>query len=95
MNILTAIFLIATIFQYNDRPKQSKWVQIAIIFLLVEIVSLVLLTSRGPYFIDEAAQGGMASFGFAFPVVAVLFLWLGRRRVLADEKLVKSVDRIR
>lgn len=95
LNMIVAIFLIATIFQYNNRKRQSILIQVATVLLMVEIVSLVLLTSRGPYLIEEAAAGGMASFGFVFPVVAVLLLWLGRRRVKADEALVKSVDRIR
>lgn len=95
LNIFIAIFLLATIFQYKNLKKQGIWTQIGIILLLVEIISLVLLTARGPYFIDEAGKGGMASFGFALPVAAVILLWLGRRRVKADEDLVKSVDRIR
>lgn len=94
-NILIAIFLVVTIFQYNNRPKQMAWVQIGVIMLLVEIVILVLLTSRGPYLIDEAGKGGMASIGFALPVVAVILLWIGRRKIKADDELVKSVDRIR
>ncbi len=95
LNILIALFIGLTIFQYKNRTKQASWVQIAIILLLLEIVSLVLLTQRGPYFIVGESKGGMAALGFALPIVAVFLLWLGKRNIKADEELVRSVDRLR
>jgi hypothetical protein len=34
-------------------------------------------------------------FGALLPIVSALFTWLARRSILADEALVRSVDRLR
>jgi len=92
---IVSLFQLFTIFQYNNRSKQASWVQIGIIMLLLEIMALVLLTQRGPFLIGADATGGTVAVGFALPVVALMLLWFARRRIKADEELVKSVDRIR
>ncbi|MEL6672211.1 MAG: DUF4293 domain-containing protein [Bacteroidota bacterium] len=86
---LSCLWLAFTIFQYNDRPRQMRLAYIGIGFLMAEILAYVMLTQ------NLGAGDSMPHFGFAFPVAALLLVWLAISRIRKDEELVRSVDRIR
>ena len=86
--------LLVTIFLYNNRPRQIGIGYAALILTLITIVVMVFFSRQGPY--DTTITGeGNVQFGLALPMVAVVLIWLGIKRVQADDELVKSVDRIR
>lgn len=94
MVAISSLIVLITIFQYNDRPKQIKWGLAALVLVAVEIVLLVLLTQGGPYLLSTG-EAFAAKWGMLFPVLAMGLIWWAIRRIRADEKLVRSVDRIR
>jgi hypothetical protein len=47
------------------------------------------------YYIALAVMQPVLGWYTAMPMVAVLFLFLARKGIVKDEKLVKSLDRIR
>lgn len=88
------IFFLATysIFGFKNRKRQFRLATIN--FILILIYSLVL--AGYIYFVMNKLE---ASFTLKYPVVfsviALIFNYLGMRGVMKDEKLVKSIDRLR
>ncbi|MEO0468639.1 MAG: DUF4293 domain-containing protein [Bacteroidota bacterium] len=91
---ITALFLLFTIFQFNDRKRQMRLVGIGLALILANVIALVVLTTQGPEIISSA-DIGRPSYGFVFPVLAIGLGWLGLRGIRKDDDLVKSMDRIR
>lgn len=92
---LSALLLLVIIFQYNDRKRQIRWAYWGLILLFIEIVSLIMLTRSGPFFLSGNEEGLEAQWGFAFPVIAIVLVWIAIKRIQADENLIRSMDRLR
>lgn len=92
--VLSALFLLWVIFQFNDRKRQIRFAYIGIGLIMAEILTMVLVTQRAPDFVT-AAMESKPYFGFALPVLAILFTFLAIRGIQNDEEKVRSVDRIR
>ncbi len=79
------------VFSYRRRPLQAKLCSWSIVFCLAWYVYYA--------FALHAAAGDEYAFHLQFaaclPLVAVIALFLARRGVIHDEKLVRSADRIR
>ena len=93
--LIASLGIIFVIFQYNDRKRQIRLAYIGIVMILVEILSLVLLSRAGPFMLVADLQGGKPQWGFALPITAVLLVMVAIRYIRKDEELVKSIDRIR
>lgn len=77
------------IFLYKNRKRQFR---IALIALLASVVNIVLFFLETRKFIAREGNYDLtAAFAFAVPV----FLILALRGIKKDEKLVKSLDRLR
>ena len=95
LNILVGAFSIAAVFLYKNRVLQAKIVRVAILsdiilialvfFVYAKIIETKLLAS--PDYLDET--------GIYFPLISLIFLILANRSIMKDEKLVRSVDRLR
>jgi formate-dependent nitrite reductase membrane component NrfD len=78
-----------SIFLYKNRKQQSR---IVLFTLLVSIVNLVLFfVESRKYVAGEGNYDLTAAIAFAVPI----FLILAMRGIRKDEKLVKSLDRLR
>lgn len=79
------------VFSYRTRPLQAKLCSWSIVFCLAWYVYYA--------FALHAAAGDEYAFHLQFaaclPLVAVIALFLARRGVIHDEKLVRSADRLR
>lgn len=93
--LVSGIFTVYVIFRYDDRKKQIRLAYLSIGMIMVEILSFVLLTQQKPTLILGGTANSVALFGFAFPVAAIVLVWLAISRIKKDEELVRSVDRIR
>lgn len=89
---LAIILTLVTIFLFSNRANQMVWVKRA---MLVQVIGmgfcfgvLLSLGGIGTYLWDEALGTGLVILGF-------LFQLLGLRFIHKDEKLVRSIDRIR
>lgn len=71
-----------TIFQYNRRIFQARLCLGGLFVLLA-------------WYIGVAVLEGEASLVESLPMVAVILIFLARKGILDDEKLVRSADRIR
>lgn len=90
--VVTAALSLLTIFQYRQRARQMR----------LCTVSIVLCVLWYAYYIFSALVSlhtGGATFHVRFaaclPLVAIILLALAHRGIKADDRLVKSMDRIR
>ena len=89
--ILSAIGSLVAVFSYKNRTRQIiiNRINIVINFLLLGIIVYHLLNLPGE--IDISEKG----IGVFIPLMVIVFLALANKAILKDEKLVKSVDRLR
>ena len=92
--IAVSLYLLSTIFFYKDRKRQIKLVTFGIVLLMLLIVGIVLVSMQGPYLLAGEVKS-IAQYGFAAPILALILTWIARKRIHADEQLVRSVDRFR
>lgn len=90
--IVAAVLSIYSIFLFNNRSNQINWVKKA---ALAEVIAIGFslgvffsLGGIGTYLWDEAIGTGLIVLSFTFQLLALRF-------INKDEKLVKSMDRIR
>jgi hypothetical protein len=95
LNILVAVFSIGCIFIYKNRITQLKIVRIAI---LLEIVFLALVFFVYEKIIETKLQASYDEIiwrGIYAKLISLVFLVLAYRSIMKDEKLVRSIDRLR
>lgn len=91
---LSALLSFITIFLYKKRKKQISCIYVNILIILFYyITTLVYLLSYYNNIGFEAIQS--FSYGGILPILALIFLVLAKIAIGKDEKLVKSLDRIR
>lgn len=78
-----------SIFLYKNRKTQMRIVLIA---LLVSIINLVLFFTQTKKFVPGEGNYNLTAI---FAIVVPVFLILAMRGIKNDEKLVKSLDRLR
>lgn len=88
----TIVLEIITVFRYKKRRLQKRLCTAQIVLLLLTAgVTALYLKSFG-----EEGFGPVAlSVTAAFPLVAAILTLLARRGIVKDDKLVRSLDRIR
>lgn len=89
--VVSAILSLIAIFSFKNRPKQILFnlLNILINALLVGLLVYWMLNLSGG--IDFPEKG----IEFVFPLVALVMFALANINIRKDEKLVKSVDRLR
>jgi hypothetical protein len=78
-----------SIFLYKNRKTQLR---IVLVTLLVSIINLVLFFTQTKKFVPGEGDFNLTAI---FAVVVPVFLILAMRGIRKDEKLVKSLDRLR
>lgn len=86
--VLSALLSLVTIFMYMKRKLQATMCLINMALLVVWFLLLAVLPQR--------IGGSMVlEWTVVLPAVSILLQFMARRGILADEKLVRSLDRIR
>ena len=95
---LSSLVMLAAIFLFKNRPLQMKVTYGALLMVLVQTVVIVLQSQQlGPLtgdVVDDQFDEG-PKWGYLIPVLTLLLVWWANRRIRKDEKLVKSMDRLR
>jgi len=90
--IISIIFLIVAIFQYNYRSRQIIFSKLIILIQLALLVIICLDVWRCVNLI----QGNYKfEIYLVFPVIAIILTYLAIKAISKDEKLLKSANRIR
>ena len=87
---LAGLLLIATIFLFNNRKLQMTLTKVGLFITGVGV-------GVGAYHLsnDQAVDVAEPALGIALPLLVVIFAYLAHRYINKDEKLVRSVDRLR
>jgi len=90
--IVSAIFIFITIFQYNRRTRQIGFSKLNILIILV--VSAIMC-----YDVNRCVQLTQGIYSLkvylAFPLISIILIYLAIKAIIKDERLLKSIDRIR
>ncbi len=89
--ILSAILSLISIFKYKNRKQQIiiNRLNIVVNFYLLGVIVYYLLSIPGESQISEKG------IGLFIPELVIVLLVLANKAIQKDEKLVKSVDRLR
>ena len=92
-NLAVTLISAYTIFSYKNRVLQIKLVRFCMLLIMFMIVGIFFLY---PNLIEKQVEGS-TEFGISayIPLLSLLFLYLANRYIMKDEKLVRSIDRLR
>jgi hypothetical protein len=89
---IVAVLAIITIFLFKNRKLQIKATYV-LLFLLGLLYALYFIFDRqGLPFTELFRQ---VRFTIVFPFIAFIFVYLAIRGIKKDEKLIRSLDRLR
>lgn len=90
--VLNVFYSLAIIFMYKNRKTQALNCYIQVLTIVVEMIASGALICQ-----TCVAEGQTFHMGSALslPIVAMIFILLAHHGIMADEKLIRSVDRIR
>lgn len=86
------VFTLFNIFGYNNRRQQMRFTMMGIVLEMMFYVGLVGLYFLNSYTLPTCYMGITAA---VLPAVAALCNYLAWRGIRADERLIRSIDRIR
>lgn len=90
---LSALLSFVAIFLFKNRKKQKNITLVStLVVVIYYVTALVYLAS---YLENIFSVISAVAYGILLPVVAIIFLLLALRGINKDEKLVKSLNRIR
>lgn len=92
LGALSSFLALVSIFLYKNRKRQIKVVNMnaAVIVLFYIALGAYLYLAQTQGFVFESVQ-----YGIVLPFIALVFNILALKKIKADEKLVRSLDRIR
>lgn len=80
-----------TIFMFRNRKRQIRLSAVSIVATLSFLGMALALANK----VASASPGGSYWLGAILPVISLVFLIMAMAGIRRDEKLVKSVDRLR
>lgn len=91
---LAGVMAFAAIFLFKNRPLQANLGRVALVANIIGIILAVVLFMQDGVILMEkmAVNDGVGAY---LPFVAILFAGLGVYYVRKDDKLVRSMDRLR
>lgn len=92
--LVITILPLVTIFMFKNRKRQRLMVVLTLVSCIGFLSSAIMRTGN---FMNQALAltNGTYWIGSVLPVIAIVFLVLAIRGINKDEKLVKSLDRLR
>lgn len=91
---VVAVLSFATIFLFKNRKLQMSLCSVALLFNALWYVDYVLMF-LGIIPIPEVEGKMSLAFAACLPLVSLILIWMAKKGVEHDEKLVKAADRIR
>lgn len=92
--LVTVLLPAIAIFLFKNRKQQRSLVLLGIVanigFIALELMKVANFNSKTP-----APANGSYWIGAVLPVISVIFLFMALSGIRKDEKLIKSLDRLR
>ena len=89
------LLCLIALFLYKNRRNQLKFGRIALALAIVFLLTTLAFFYSDYQLMTEGEYGITIEYGFLSPVLSIIFLILAIRFINKDEKLVKSMDRLR
>ena len=88
--------LIFTIFMYSNRKRQMRVVR-GTYMLMLAVIAFMFITDNSvqAYLGTDSQVEHHYGLSFVMPLIALILTFLADRGIQADEKLVRSMDRLR
>ncbi len=93
INSLVILLTLYTMLRYKNRILQVKLVRFNLLLSILLIVGIFVLYPN--IVMNTADAVSEWETGAFVPIINLLFLFMANRSILKDEKLVRSVDRLR
>jgi 4-hydroxybenzoate polyprenyltransferase len=90
---LVAVLAVATIFLYKKRKLQVRIGNFIMLFLVLMYV--IFIVTDVEFFAHSPALESGFPYTFMLPFIAGIFDYLAIRSIKKDERLVRSLDRLR
>jgi peptidoglycan/LPS O-acetylase OafA/YrhL len=90
---LVGVIALAAIFLFNNRPRQIMVGKVAMGIHLLAIILTIVFFSQDAVMQSETTPNDQ--LGLYAPIIGLVMLILAVRAIQKDEKLVKSMDRLR
>lgn len=95
-SVLLLLIAVVAILMFKNRPNQKRLIWLGI---LLDIVFLVLMYFEMEKLKDSSLNPGVSAQTFklaaVFPILYIILLVMAYNGIRRDEKLIKSVDRLR
>ncbi len=88
LNILISILTLISIFLYKNLKQQKSITLITILLTIASIISGILL-------VKSIGSDVIWHWTCCLPILSIILLFMAHSRMRADERLLKSYDRIR
>lgn len=96
LSLVITLMPLVTIFLFKQRKQQRTMAVLGIVFTIGFISQMIMRTSNLSNSIPAGSTGTSTYWiGAILPVIAIVFLVMAIRGINKDEKLVKSLDRLR
>lgn len=90
---LGGVLALVTVFLFKNRPLQKKLgYGVITLAVLIIVVALLLVLQDNTSDVTENINEGL---GLGLPIFAIIFALFANRYISKDDKLVKSMDRLR
>ena len=91
--VLIGLMAAAAIFLYKNRPMQIKLAMFGLLGSIALIALEVWLLDK--FKLDNAVTTGSYAWGSLLPILMILFFIMAWSGIRKDQKLIKSLDRLR
>ncbi len=94
LTIMGIALSFGAIFLYQNRPLQLTLTKVnVVVSILLPLLAILLVLNEGTYTSDSGQIND--SWGIFLPVLSLVLSMLAIRNINKDEKLVRSMDRLR
>ena len=95
LTIILGILPLYTIFLFKNRKKQLLFVWVTIVALIGLVIWMYTIASGQLATLQKFLDASSIGVGFFIVPIAIIFLGLAIGGIRRDQKLIKSVDRLR
>lgn len=86
---------LVAIFMFNNRPLQMRLSRIGMAAGILLVILAAIFFYQDYQMMDSGQYLIEVEYGVLSPIFFTIFAWLGIRAISKDEKLVRSMDRLR
>ncbi len=92
---LTSLICLISIFQFKNRTRQLTLARLGLIGFLLLLILAGFFFYQDYSLLNQGAYLFEVGYGVLSPILSIIFIILAMRAIRKDEKLIRSMDRLR